>query len=276
MTDKTKQEITPKLIREFSYTEFVGFVNQWNVLPGAYSTLSKWAVHSRMGEDSRLLEIGCTTGFSSRELATLTNCSGEAFDLSKLSVEMAKYNKKRYAPETDISYKVADGYKYKSQNNFTHIAVGASLKFFPDPEKMMNICLDLLEDGGYILASPFYVTSEIPDNLIKRAEKVFGITPTAESYKEIMQLYNKLEIIYQDRNKLRKETEKELEYYCKSTIDRACEIRNIDDEELYKVMFERLLEIKKMSNDLRPYQEYSTLVLRFRKSVYPNRFVELF
>jgi hypothetical protein len=41
-------------------------------------------------------------------------------------------------------------------------------------------------------------------------------------------------------------------------------------------MYDRLYEIKKMSNDLRPYQMYSVLVLRYRKAVYPNRFVELF
>src|SRR3989338_1350851 len=273
---RNKQEITPEFIKQLSYTDFVGFVNQWNVLPGSYSTLSKWAIHSRMNKNSRLLEGACTTGFSSRELATLTGCSGEGFDLSESSIEMANYNKKRYVPEINFSYKVADGYRYKSRGKFTHIAVGASLQFFPDSEKMVSRCISMLEDGGYILAAPFYVVRTIPSNLIKRAQKVFGITPTNVSYKEIMQLYNKFEIIYEDRNELIQETKDELEYYCRSTVDRACEMRNIKNKKVYEAMFGRLFEVKEMSNDLRPYQRYSVLVLRFRKSVYPNRFVELF
>jgi SAM-dependent methyltransferase len=273
---RKKQEITEEFIRQLSYTDFVGFVNQWNVLPGSYSTLSKWAIYSRMNKNSRLLEVACTTGFSSRELAILTGCSGEGFDLSENSIEMAHYNKKRYAPKINFSYEVADGYKYKPRGKFTHIAVGASLKFFPNLEKMVSKCISMLEDGGYILAAPFYVVRTIPNNIIRRAQKVFGITPTNISYKEIMQLYNKFEIIYEDRNELIQEIEGELEYYCKSTIDRACEIRDIKDKEVYQAMFEKLLEVKKMSNDLRPYQRYSVIVLRFRKSVYPNRFVELF
>lgn len=273
---KNQQKITSDFICGLSYTDFVGFVNQWNVLPGSYSTLSKWVVYSKMNENSCLLEVACTTGFSSRELATLTGCSGEGFDLSRSSIEMASYNKKRYAPKINFSYKVADGYHYKPQGKFTHIVVGASLKFFPDPKMMLNRCISMLNDGGYILASPFYVTRTIPDNLIKRAQKVFGITPTNVSYKEIMQLYNKFEIIYEDRNDSIQETKDELKHYCKSTIDRTCEIRDIKDQKMYKAMFERLFEVKKMSNDLRPYQKYSVLVLRFRKSVYPNRFVELF
>jgi len=273
---RNQQKITPEFIKQLSYTDFVGFVNQWNVLPGSYSTLSKWAIYSRMNKNSHLLEVACTTGFSSRELATLTGCSGEGFDLSESSVEMANYNKKRYVPENNFSYKVADGYRYKSRGKFTHIAVGASLQFFPDSEKMVSRCISMLEDGGYILAAPFYVVRTIPSNLIKRAQKVFGITPTNVSYKEIMQLYNKFEIIYEDRNELIQETKDELEYYCRSTVDRACEMRNIKNKKVYEAMFGRLFEVKEMSNDLRPYQRYSVLVLRFRKSVYPNRFVELF
>lgn len=273
----SKQEkITLDFIQKLSYTDFVGFVNQWNVLPGSYSTLSKLAIHSRMNKNSHILEVACTTGFSSRELAVLTGCSGEGFDLSKSSIEMANYNKKQYAPNIDFSYKVADGYSYKPQRKFTHIAVGASLQFFPDPGKMFNRCVEMLKDGGYILAAPFYVDRPIPNYLIRRAQKVFGITPTTVSYKEIMRSYSKLEIIYEDRNDLVPETKEELAYYCKSTIDRACKIRNINNQEIYNAMYKRLFGVKKMSNDLRPYQRYGVLVLRYRKSVYPNRFVELF
>ncbi len=52
-----EQKITSDFIWNLSYTDFVSFVNQWNVLPGSYSTLSKWAVHSKMDKKSRLLEV---------------------------------------------------------------------------------------------------------------------------------------------------------------------------------------------------------------------------
>lgn len=271
-----QEKITPDFIQKLSYPDFVGFINQWNVLPGAYSTLSKWAIYSGMNKNSNLLEVACTTGFSSRELAVLTGCSGEGFDLSEGSIAMANYNKKRYAPNIIFSYKIANGYNYKPKNKFTHIAVGASLQFFPNPGKMFNRCIEMLKDGGYILAAPFYVTRPIPNHFIRHAQKVFGITPTTVSYKEIMRSYSKLEIIYEDRNDLVPETKEELDYYCKSTVDRACKIRDINNQEIYNAMYKRIFEVKKMSNDLRPYQRYSALVLRYRKSVYPNRFVELF
>lgn len=269
-------KITAKYVKQISYTDFVGLINQWNVLPGSFVTLSKWAQFSGLSKKSKLLEVACTTGFSSRELALLSGCSGEGFDLSRKSIEMANYNKECYAPQIDFSYTVADGYSYKSRNKFSHVVVGASLGFFPDSYRMIEKCIGMMIDGGYLLASPFYIASSLPESLVKRAQKVFDITPTNVSYKEIMRLYNKFEIMYEDRNELVQETEEELHYYCKSTTDRACKMLEIKDEEIYDAMYERLYDIKKMSNDLRPYQMYSVLVLRYRKAVYPDRFVELF
>jgi len=268
--------ITSQYIKKISYTDFVGLVNQWNVLPGSHSTLSKWAQFSKLNKKSNLLEVACTTGFSSRELAIWSGCGGEGFDLSEKSIKMALYNKEKYAPNINFNYKVADGYSYEPIKKFSHIVVGASLGFFPDPQRMLEKCIAMLEDGGFVLASPFYVVQKLPEDLVKRAQDVFNITPTVASYKEIMRLYNKMEIIFEEHNELIQETEDELHYYCKCTIDRACEMLNITDESVYNAMYDRLYDIKKMSNDLRPYQRYSVLVLRYRKLVYPNRFVELF
>lgn len=270
------KKITKDEILKMSYPDFVGFINQWNVLPGAYTTLSKWITYSRLNKNSKLLEVACTTGFSSRELSLLSECEGEAFDFSSKSIEMANYNKNEYAKNSKINYFVQDGYKYKTKNKFTHIVVGASLKFFSNPSKILDICVKSLVDNGYILASPFYVTENIPANLIKKAEKIFGVKPTNNKYKDIMNLYKGLEVIYEDRSTIIKETEEELHHYCKSTIDRAAKIIKSNDNDVYDAMYNRLYDIKKMSNDLRPYQMYSVLVLRYRKKIYPNRFVELF
>ena len=113
------EKITSNDIKKMSYTDFVGFINQWNVLPGAFNTLSKWAAFSNLNEDSEILEIACTTGFSSRELALISNCRGKAFDISKRSIDAAIKNKQKYAPNIKIDYFVEDGYKFKTKEKFS-------------------------------------------------------------------------------------------------------------------------------------------------------------
>lgn len=274
---KDYQNITPEFIKQLPYTDFVGFINQWNVLPGAYATLSKWAAFSQLGKDSRIIELACTSGFSSRELATITGCSGVGLDLSRLAVEMARYNLETYAPQAHIEYIQQDAHTFSPQEKFSHAIVGAALKFFSDPRKIIGkIISSFLVDGGCLLAAPFYTVAPIPPALIERARSVFGITVTTEKYKEIMNIYTGFEVLYEDRCDLIQETEDELRHYCNSTIDRACSIKQISDAVLRQTMFERLMDIKRMSNDLRPYQHYSVLVLRYRSSVYPHRYAELF
>lgn len=276
---ETKQNITPTFIRDLSYPDFVGFINQWNTPPGSYSTISKLAVFSDMDSSSRVLEVACTTGFSSREFAVKTGCSGTGFDRSEHSIRMANYNKENYAPDVRVSYEVADGYQFQAENKFTHIAVTGGLAFFPDPQRMLDRCIGMLEDGGHILATPYYQTGQLPDALVERMHAVLGIPMSAFadfSYKKVMQLYNKLEIVFEERNALTQETDEELAYYCESVIKRACRIHSIRDDGVYQAMHDRLLSIRKLINEGRPYQEYCVLVLRYRSSVYPDRFTALF
>ncbi len=260
-----------------SYTDFVGFVNQWNVLPGAYTTLSKWRVFAQINAGSRVLEIASTSGFSLREISLMSGCSGLGLDISASSINAANHNKEVYAPDAQIQYIVANGDTYENTEEFSHVIAGAALKFFPNPEiTVQRITERYLLEGGYLLVCPFYAVKEIPEELIERARNIFGITITTTGYKETMSLYKNFEIVYEDRSSIIEETIDELTHYCNSTIERACAVRDIEDAEVKKAMFKRLMEIRVMSNVLRPYQNYSTLVLRYRKAVYPNRYVELF
>ncbi len=271
-----KKQLSPEYINNLSYTDFVGLVNQWNVLPGSYVSLTKWRHFADITSKSNILEVACTTGFSSRELAYMTGCKGVGFDISAPSVQQANENKKYYKKKINIKYIVSDGYKFSSKEKFSHVIVGAALRFFPDPQAMLNRLLGMLQDPGYILATEFYTTKDIPQKLIKEAQGVFGITPTTIAYKDVMKIYESLEVVYEDRNIPLKETDDEINFYTKSTIDRVCKLMKIKDETIYQTMFNRLKKIKEMSNALREYQGYNVVVLRRRKETFPNRFTELF
>jgi ubiquinone/menaquinone biosynthesis C-methylase UbiE len=271
-----KTSLSADELNGLAYPDFVGHINQWNVLPGAYSTINQWATFGHVRSDSKVLQVACTTGFQARELSVITGCTSVGFDRSEVAVKRARDNLEDYAPQADVSYVCADGYDFDTSDRFTHIAVGGGLRFFPDPEAMMTRALSFLSGDGYVLASPFWVVAPIPDTLLAKASSVFGITPTKEGYKEVMRLYKDLEIIYENKQALELETDEELEEYCTHTIDRAARKGYFCGPEAEEAAFKRLREIRAMSNELRSYQEYSVLVLRYRGSTYPSRYVELF
>jgi len=269
------RDIAPKTIEDYSYTDFVGFINQWNTPPGSYTTISKWIQFGEITDSSHVLELACTTGLSSREISKRTQCRAFGFDISEKSVQAARSNREKYAPSRNLTYKVGDGYNITFDQSFSHIVVGAALGFFPEPNKMLQRTFRWLKDEGKILASPFYIREPIPNSVQKEFKEVFDITPTTESYHDIMKRYRGLEILYQDRNIPVKESREEINHYSKSITKRVIDEKNLSTE-IGNVIYNRLKEIKEMSNKLREYQGYTVLVLRKRDAIYPHRYVEKF
>lgn len=272
-----KKRITIEDLKKMSYTEFISFAHQWNVPPGSFVTLNEWAIFSRINKESRILEIASTTGFSSREIAKITGCSAVGIDICSSSVERAQFNHQLYAKNLNLEYICMDACDYKSEKKFTHIILGAALGFFENPEKMINNLKELLEDDGMILVSPYYLKGDkLPKKLIEKTKKVIEINPTNFDYYDAIKPYEDFEILYENRKDIIPETEKQIEKYSKDTINTACKFHNITDKEIIEYMYQRMYEIKTICNELHKYFGYSVIVLRYRKNVYPNRYVELF
>ncbi len=259
-----------------AYPDFVAMVNQTNVMPGGHATLNTWALNSRMDERSTLLDVACTTGFTSRELARLTGCAATGFDLSADAVALARYNHQISGHQLRLQYTQADGTAFAPGRTFSHIAVGAALGFFPDPPAMAARLLDLLDDGGYILAAPFWCDHPLPPGVVRIRREVFGITSPMETREQARALFRGLDVLHQADHRLHPESDDDIEHYCLSTVDRCCAQAGIEDRTVREAMIVRLRAIKHATNRLREHQSYSVLVLRLDRRTYPQRFVELF
>jgi ubiquinone/menaquinone biosynthesis C-methylase UbiE len=259
-----------------SYTDFVGTINQTNVPPGSYHTISKWATYGSVHPDSFVVEVACTTGFSLRELARKTGCRGVGFDISRPSVAKAEANLREAGLENRVSYITADGLSFEPSEKASHVVVGAALGFFPNARNMLERCLTFFDQRGTILASPFYLKKTIPSDLIAEARQVLNMTPTVAGYKEVMSHYQGLQIHLEERHDLVEETVDELKHYCLSTAARAMHELGSHSSALHDVIFSRLFQIRDLCNRLRPYQQYSILVFEFNSKEFPNRYVELF
>lgn len=263
-------------IERMTYTQFVAYVDQWNVPPGALDTINQWAVYGHVNINSNLLEIACTTGLSSREIARITGCSSTGIDICEDSIKSAKMNAQIYGQGLNLKYLCGDACEFTTNEKFSHIIIGASLGFFKEPQRMLDRITTFFDSMGYLLASPYYSSGVMPNDLIKDCQRVIGITPTTTSYDTVRDMYSNFEVAYEKRCSIVLETKGQMEKYTYDSIQRACELRKITDASVKKAMYDRLYEIKDVSNELHRYQAYSVLVLRYLNGVYPNKFLELF
>lgn len=265
-----------KTILKMSYTEFVAYVDQWNVPPGSLDTINQWAVFGHVDESSKILEVACTTGLSSREIARITGCASKGIDICPYSVDAAQYNAARYGKGMNLDYECADAAEYETDEKFTHVIIGAGLGFFKEPRKMLDRIPRFFNRSGYLLASPYYSCGEMPEKVKEDCKKIIGITPTTMNYDVMRNAYANYEIAYEKRCSIVIETEEQMKKYAYDTVKRGCEIRGISSEEVFDCMYNRLYSIKKVSNEMHKYQAYSVMVFRYIKDIYPNKFLELF
>ena len=263
-------------IKGMSYTQFVGFINQWNVPPGSLNTINQWSVFGHVTNNSRVLEIACTTGLSSREIARITNCSAVGIDICPASIEAAKKNAIVYGPGLDLEYICQDACTYEREEKFTHVIIGACLGFFSNPQVILNRLPSFFQHEGYILASPYYSAGDMPKSIIDDCKRVIGITPTTIEYDAMRDIYSDFEVMYENRCCIKLETEKQIKKYVVDCVENACKLRNIKNELVKNTIYNRLYEIKYVSNELHRYQAYSVMVLRYLESVYPYKLIELF
>lgn len=269
--------LSEEFIKNLSYTDFIALINQTNVPPGSFSTLTKWKINSEISVNSTIFEAACTTGFSLLNLIKSRQCNGVGVDISRASIEAAIKNSHAMNLQEKTKFFCRDATKFTSGKPFSHVILGAALGFFSDPGLMINnIIRNILVDGGFVLASPFYATNEFPENLIKETQKTLGISPTLKGYKEIMKHYRGMEIIFEDRCSSILESDEEIEHYCDSTINRSCVELKVTKDSIYNIMFERLKKIREVCNQIREYQNYTVLVLQIDKKTYPNRYIEIF
>lgn len=271
-----ENSITKKTIEEMTYTQFVAYIDQWNVPPGALDTINQWSVFGHVQSDSNVLEVACTTGLSSREIARITGCRAKGIDICSDSIKSAQYNSLRYGKGLQLEYECIDACEFEPQEKYTHMIIGAALGFFKNQNLFLSKMPNFFAESGYILASPYYGKGTMPESLKAECRRVIGITPTTMSYDDVRNIYADFEVAYEKRNEIVLETEKQIEKYTLDSVKRACEIRKVESEEVFDAMYKRLYEIKKVSNELHAYQAYSVLVLRYLEDVYPNKFLELF
>ncbi len=268
--------MTVEDIKKMSYTQFVAFIDQWNVPPGSLDTINQWAIFGHVSKESTVLEIACTTGLSSREIARITGCKAEGIDICKDSIDSAMMNARIYGQGLQLEYKCSDACTYKPHEKYTHLIIGASLGFFEKPNILLNRIPDFFEQSGYILASPYYSCGVMPESLKDKCRQVIGISPTTTEYNDVRNIYADFEVAYEKRCNIVLETKDQMEKYTRDSINRASELRGITDPVILDHMYNRLYEIKYVSNELHKYQAYSVMVLRYLKGIYPNKFMELF
>ncbi len=171
--------LTPEAIAQMSYNELIGLVRETNRLPGGLRALQLVAHRLFLGPTKHVLEIGCATGWTSIELASLCGCRITAIDINPVSIAEARSRLSSTALE-GVEFKVADAHHIPAADGSVDVVIcGNVTSLVSDPERAMREYVRILKPGGSLVAVPMYYVSMPSDELLDDVRRAIRVQISA-------------------------------------------------------------------------------------------------
>lgn len=257
---KIKKEDLDKI----SYTDFVSLICEENRPSGGKFTIREIAKNSFITKDSKVLEIGCTNGFSSLEINKLTNCTVVGIDINENSIENAnKRIAENWLDSSKISFEVGNAENLRfPDNEFDLIICGNAMSFVSNKSKAIEELKRVLKPNGFISIVPIWY-KDIPDkNIINKVNDELGFQINC-TFEQDWNNYGKwnLELYYKKDYGFIKRTKEDIARYVDNLIDSKphLNIYNTEEKKIIKKRWKRTMEV---FNDNLSLTNFSIILLR--------------
>lgn len=246
-------------IKRLSYPDFVGFLGQKNSPPGGMTTLKKWVDFAKISPSSYLLDLACSSGFSSRNIIQSVQCRAEGIDVSASSIEMAQKEAQQAHIDQFVTYQVADAcFLPFDSTQFSHILGGCNFAFISDRERSLRECQRVLIPEGKLCIANFFYVVKPPEDLLDQVNEMIGFRPFSEwDYDWWNSFFGRHFFLEKEEiTPLPVQSHEQLRQNVRYAINSSATLSQYE-EEVREACFERLFNIRKVLNQHRKYQKFS-------------------
>jgi SAM-dependent methyltransferase len=170
--------VAARQIWDLSYPDFVAYIDQENAPPGGRDTIQWWAEAASINAASRVLDLACSTGLSSRHLAALTGCAARGLDRSRAAIARANARAIEVIGARELAYATGDAcaLPYEAES-FTHVVAGSCFGFIEDRAQALAETERVLAREGQLCISTFHYVSSPPAELLGKVSRCVGYSP---------------------------------------------------------------------------------------------------
>jgi ubiquinone/menaquinone biosynthesis C-methylase UbiE len=153
-----------------------------NTPPGSYRTVKEWIRESFLSRDSRVLELGCSSGFITTEIARYTGASCLGIDRNEPSVLAARGNVDS-AIDGLATFETGDAGNLRFEDGtFSHTVVGGHLPFSPRELRRDHVAeaVRVTAPWRYLLTALYFYQEKPPERLIEDFNREVGTSLSSE------------------------------------------------------------------------------------------------
>lgn len=256
-------QLTPKDVEAMSYPDFVGFIGQKNTPPGGSKTIEKWIKFGEICKESHLLDLACSTGFSSRSVVKRISCTSKGLDLSKAAIETAIRESQEEGYGENVQFFVGDAcYLPFADKEFSHILAGSTFGFIQNRQKALAECRRVLKASGRLCIGNFYYTGKPEESLLDKVAEAVGFRPESKwSHKWWDEFFNTEFTFQKEENEpLSTIQPSEVSELVRIFIYETSSILKTASIEVKDACFKKLYGIRLILNEHRKYQGLSVSI----------------
>lgn len=262
MISKYMNTLTKTQIKEMSYVSFMALLDEVNRPPGGKDSVRKAVQNSFITNTSKVLDVGCNTGFCTFEIAHLAKAKVTGIDISPDMIAAARRYKSKDPLGALATFRVADGMNIPFKNEqFDVVFSGGSTAFIDDKKRAIEEYARVVKPWGFIIDINFYYHKKPPVSLLKKLNDLLSIDIKPWDLTYWVNIYEStgLEPYYRHTERVKLVNKKDIENYCRELSQEKEYSKNIE-----KAIFERLNNTMSLFNENHQYLSYGVFIYRKR------------
>lgn len=256
------KKITPADISKMNYVQLMANINEVNRPPGGKKSVGYAARNAFINSDSKVLDVGCNTGFCTFEIAHLCKANVLGVDISPEMISAANAYKKLDPLKQLVNFQVADGMHLPFKDeSYDVVFSGGSTAFIDDKQKALMEYARLTKPWGFVIDINFFYHKKPSVSLLKQLNDLMEINIEPWGLDYWLDLYKNsdLELYQYHTDKVELVSKNAITEYSKTLVkDKGYSL------ETEKAVIKRLVEAMSLFNKNHRYLSYGVFINRKR------------
>lgn len=263
---KKIETLTKEDIKKMSYNEIIGLVRETNRTPGGLNTIKTVSRMLNLNSNTKILDIGTSTGHTALEFGRLLNCEVIGIDINEESIKTATERCSRFKLDK-VRFQLDDATNMSfDDETFDVVFAGNVTSLVSNREAALNEYWRVLKPNGYLVAVPMYYLKTPSDKLLNDVREAIQVNIQAQ-YKmdwEKFFLRESDEVFEEVDFKFLKCSDEEINEFCENILSREhLKKLNKDAMETLKECYYRYMHLFNENNS---HMGFTVYIIRKKES----------
>lgn len=263
---KKLENLTSEDIRKMSYNEIIGLVRETNRTPGGLNTIKTVSRMLNLNNNSKILDIGTSTGHTALEFGRLLNCEVVGIDINEESIKTAIERCKRFKLDK-VKFQLDDATNLSFKNGtFDVVFAGNVTSLVNNREAALKEYWRVLKPNGYLVAVPMYYIKKPSKKLVDDVRKAIQVNIEVQYKKEWRDFFLREddEIFEEVDFKFLKCSDDEINEFCKNILERE-HLKKLKKESM-ETLRECYYNFMHLFNENNSHMGFSVFIIRRKES----------